>query len=81
MERIDFATASRFFVTLIRCLLGKDIYGEEIRQRLMRVVEQVGVSDVAATYSIVFTKNQITVFEKRLFQITTWLFVLGFFSF
>lgn len=80
MEKIKILSISRFFITLIRCLLGKDVYGEDLRQRLVRVAEQEGY-DSTLMYSLFFTKNKITNFEKRLFQITTWLFILTFFSF
>lgn len=71
---------SMCFVVLVRCLFGKDIYGEDLKQEVLSNAKKKEY-DTSLIYSLFFTRNQITIFEKRLFQITTWLFVLEFLFF
>lgn len=69
-------TFSAFFKSLKDCLLGKDFYDSN-KQEMLSKIRADGYS-VAVIHSFL-SKNKITTFEKRLFQITTWLLVLAFF--
>lgn len=69
-----------FFTLLIKCLLGKEFYDSYKQEILFGIKNNNGNYGVnIAMLHSCFTKNQITKFEKRLFQITTWLLVLAFF--
>lgn len=67
-----------FLKNLIKALLGKEAIDERDKEE---VLYKTGYSKEAELMIQIGSRNKITIFEKRLFQITTWLFVLGFFFF